>query len=142
MPVSIALKLLRHCSAIWVSLAILELFSAALRSAQSRLGLQEAVDQALQSRASLKAQAERVSAAEGFRRQAGAIANPEFQFENQNLRPGQTYSQDVDTLAIFTQPLDVCSGSESNGLRSPTNRSVERKPNMNWRGGKSCLRSS
>jgi cobalt-zinc-cadmium efflux system outer membrane protein len=105
--VRIVLKLSRHCSGILVTLVILGLFCPGLCSAQSRISLQEAVDQALQSRASLKAEAQRVAAAQGLKRQAGAIPNPEFRFENQNLRPGQTYTQDVDTLAVFTQPLDV-----------------------------------
>jgi outer membrane protein, heavy metal efflux system len=75
--------------------------------AQRQLSLREAVDQALQSRASLKAQAEQVLTAQGLRRQAALIANPEFQFQNENLRPGQTYTRDVDTLAMINQPLDV-----------------------------------
>src|SRR6202035_5873602 len=33
--------------------------------------------------------------------------NPEFQFQNENLRPGMTYGRDVDTLATISQPLDV-----------------------------------
>jgi outer membrane protein, heavy metal efflux system len=75
--------------------------------AQRRLSLADAVAQALQSRASLKAENEKVSAAEGLRRQAGIIPNPEFQFQNENLRPGQTYGRDVDTLAMINQPLDI-----------------------------------
>src|SRR6202165_1129705 len=75
--------------------------------AQSRLSLQEAVNKALESRASLKAEAERVSIAQGLEKQAELIANPMLQFENQNLRPGQTYTRDVDTYAYLTQPLDV-----------------------------------
>jgi outer membrane protein, heavy metal efflux system len=75
--------------------------------AQVRLSLREAVSQALQKRASLKAEAERVTAAEGLRKQAGLFPNPEFQFQNENLRPGQTYGRDVDTLAMINQPLDV-----------------------------------
>ena len=75
--------------------------------AQTRLSLQEAVDSALQSRASLKAEQERVYEAEGVRKQATLLPNPEFQFQNENLRPGQTYSRDVDTLAMINQPLDV-----------------------------------
>jgi len=75
--------------------------------AQSRLSLQEAVDSALQSRASLKAEQERVDAAEGVRKQAALLPNPEFQFQNENLRPRQTYTRDVDTLAMINQPLDV-----------------------------------
>jgi cobalt-zinc-cadmium efflux system outer membrane protein len=71
------------------------------------LSLQEAVAKALQSRTSLKAESERISAAEGLRKQAGTIPNPEFQFQNENLRPGQTYTRDVDTLAMINQPLDV-----------------------------------
>src|ERR1700733_10735067 len=74
---------------------------------QTRLSLQEAVNQALQSRASLKAEAERVGMAEGLRKQAGLFPNPEFQFQNENLRPGQSYGRDVDTLAMINQPLDV-----------------------------------
>jgi len=75
--------------------------------AQSRLSLQGAVDKALESRASLKAEAERISIAQGLEKQSELIANPVFQFENQNLRPGQTYTRDVDTYAYLTQPLDV-----------------------------------
>jgi len=48
-----------------------------------------------------------VSAAEGLKKQAGLRPNPEFQFQNENLRPGQTYGRDVDTLAMINQPLDV-----------------------------------
>jgi cobalt-zinc-cadmium efflux system outer membrane protein len=75
--------------------------------AQTRLSIQEAVDRALQTRGSLKAEAERVTAAEGLKKQAGIRPNPEFQFQNENLRPGQTYGRDVDTLAMINQPLDV-----------------------------------
>lgn len=75
--------------------------------AQAPLSLQEAIDKALVARASLKAEAERVSIAEGVRRQAGLLPNPEFQFQNENLRPGQIYGRDVDTLAMINQPLDV-----------------------------------
>src|SRR6478672_11471476 len=81
--------------------------SAANASAQRPLSLREAVDRALASRPSLKAEAERVSVAQGLRQQAAARPNPEFQFQNENLRPGQTYSRDVDTLAYVVQPLDV-----------------------------------
>ena len=76
-------------------------------SAQDSLSLQQAVAKALQSRASLKAESERISAAEGLKKQAGIIPNPEFQFQNENLRPGQSYGRDVDTLAMINQPLDV-----------------------------------
>jgi len=75
--------------------------------AQAPLSLQEAVDKALAARASLKVEAERVSIAEGVRKQAALRPNPEFQFQNENLRPGQTYTRDVDTLAMINQPLDV-----------------------------------
>ena len=76
-------------------------------TAQSKLGLQDAINKALESRASLKADAERISTARGLKQQAGLIPNPEFQFSNENLGPGQTYTQDVDTLAYVTQPLDI-----------------------------------
>jgi cobalt-zinc-cadmium efflux system outer membrane protein len=89
------------------SLLFLVLSVAAPSHAQSKLSLQDAVHKALESRASLKAEAERIAVAQGFEKQAELIANPAFQFENQNLRPGQTYTRDVDTYAYFTQPLDV-----------------------------------
>jgi cobalt-zinc-cadmium efflux system outer membrane protein len=75
--------------------------------AQSRLSLQDAVSRALASRLSLKAEAERINAAEGLKKQSGLFPNPEFQFQNENLRPGQTYGRDVDTLAMINQQLDV-----------------------------------
>src|SRR5689334_23403813 len=74
---------------------------------QGMLSLDEAISQALDLRASLRADAARISVAEGMRKQAGLRPNPEFQFQNENLRPGQTYSRDVDTLALINQPLDL-----------------------------------
>jgi cobalt-zinc-cadmium efflux system outer membrane protein len=82
-------------------------FNAGRCPAQLRLSLDEAVNRALQSRASIKAEAERIPAAEGLRKQARLYPNPEFQFQNENLRPGQTYGRDVDTLALINQPLDI-----------------------------------
>ena len=76
-------------------------------SAQLKLSLDDAIKQALQSRASLKAEGERILAAQGLKRQASLRANPEFLFQNENLRPGQTYTRDVDTVAYVTQPLDI-----------------------------------
>jgi cobalt-zinc-cadmium efflux system outer membrane protein len=76
-------------------------------SAQLKLSLDDAIKQALQSRASLKAENERVLTARGLRRQAALRPNPEFLFQNENLRPGQTYTRDVDTVAYVTQPLDI-----------------------------------
>jgi outer membrane protein, heavy metal efflux system len=81
-------------------------FAAQCR-AQVTLTLQQAIDGALQSSAALRAEGERISVAEGLEKQSHSIANPTFQFENQNLRPGQTYSLDVDTYAFLTQPLDI-----------------------------------
>jgi outer membrane protein, heavy metal efflux system len=94
----------------WLAGLICLLFLAGAFSncrAQSKLGLQEAVSRALESRASLKAEAQRISVAKGLEKQSALIANPTLQFENQNLRPGQTYSRDVDTYAYLTQPLDL-----------------------------------
>ena len=62
--------------------------------AQAALSLQEAVDRALQRRPALKAEAERVDAAKGARDQAGKFGRTRiFLFQNENLRPGQTYSR-------------------------------------------------
>ena len=83
------------------------LFGAIPGLGQTPLALTEAVSQALQSRPSLQAESERIAEAQGRRKQAGLIANPEFQFQNENLRPGQTYTRDVDTLALINQPLDI-----------------------------------
>ncbi len=76
-------------------------------NAQVKLSLNDAIEQALQSRASLKAENERVLAARGIKRQAALRANPEFLFQNENLRPGQTYTRDVDTVAYISQSLDI-----------------------------------
>lgn len=89
------------------ALAAVALALPAPVAAQTQLNLAEAVSQSLRSRPSLQAEAERIGAAEGLRKQAGVIANPEFQFQNENLRPGQTYGRDVDTLALINQPLDI-----------------------------------
>ena len=75
--------------------------------AQTRLSLQDAVTAALQGRPALKAEAERVTVAEARLTQAGLWPNPELQFSNENLRPGQTYTRDVDTMAVISQPLDI-----------------------------------
>ncbi len=75
--------------------------------AQSKLRLREAINKAVDSRALLKAEAECISIAQGLEKQSELFANPVFQFENQNLRPGQTNGRDVDTYAFLTQPLDV-----------------------------------
>jgi outer membrane protein, heavy metal efflux system len=78
-----------------------------LCGAETRLGVDEAVNQALATRASLKADQARIASAQGAKKQAGLWPNPEFQFQSENLRPSQTYSRDVDTLAMINQPLDI-----------------------------------
>jgi len=90
-----------------VALVGVAIAGTAPASAQETLTLRQAIDKALASRASLKADAERVSASQGLREQAGAFPNPEFQFQNENLRPGMTYTRDVDILAYVVQPLDL-----------------------------------
>jgi outer membrane protein TolC len=90
-----------------VLLTLISLVSTGACSAQLKLSLDDAIKQALQSRASLKAENERVLTARGLRRQAALRPNPEFLFQNENLRPGQTYTRDVDTVAYVTQPLDI-----------------------------------
>ena len=90
----------------WICLVLLAAFTPPCH-AQVTLTLQQAVTKALDSSAALRAEAERISVAQGLEKQSRMVANPTFQFENQNLRPGQTYSLDVDTYAYFTQPLDI-----------------------------------
>jgi cobalt-zinc-cadmium efflux system outer membrane protein len=88
-------------------LAALGILMASPCAAQTPLGLKEAVEMALRSRPDLKASSEEIAAARGRERQAGLWSNPDFQFSNENLRPGQHYTQDVDTQALFIQRLDV-----------------------------------
>ena len=83
------------------------MLGASLCRGQSILTLDQAISQALESRPSARAEFERVSVAQGLRKQAGLLPNPEFQFQNENLRPGQTYGRDVDTLAMINQPLEL-----------------------------------
>jgi outer membrane protein, heavy metal efflux system len=90
---------------VWMALAISVMPS--LARGQERLSLQGAIDEALATRPSIKADAERVAAARGLQEQAGARPNGDLQFSSENLRRGQTYSRDVDTLALVTQPLDL-----------------------------------
>ena len=90
-----------------VLLIVIGLDFAGACSAQLKLSLNDAIEQALQSRASLKAESERVLEARGLRRQASLRPNPEFLFQNENLRPGQTYTRDVDTVAYVIQQLDI-----------------------------------
>ncbi len=90
-----------------VFIAVWFIGSTIICRAQAPLSLRDAVEKALQSRPSLKAEDERVAEAQGLERQAKLLANPEFQFQNENLRPGQTYTRDVDTLAMISEPLDV-----------------------------------
>lgn len=94
----------RFAALIWVFVLI---GASPQCEAQTPLSLQEATSKALASRATLRAEAERVSVAQGLEKQSRLIANPTFQFENQNLRPGMDYSVDVDTYAFLTQPLDI-----------------------------------
>ena len=74
-------------------LLVIGLIFAGLSNAQSRLSLEDAIKQAIESRASLKAENERIAAARGLEKQASLRQNPEFLFQNENLRPGQTYTQ-------------------------------------------------
>ncbi|HEX5228660.1 MAG TPA: TolC family protein [Bryobacteraceae bacterium] len=90
-----------------VSIVLLVSWGPQACRAQSQLSLQDAINEAIQTRASLKADAEQVNIAQGLRKQAGVIPNPEFQFQNENLRPGMAYTRDVDTLAMINQPLDI-----------------------------------
>src|SRR5262249_9379694 len=53
------------------------------------------------------AESERIAAARGLQHQATLRPNPDFLFQNENLRPGQTYSRDVDTVTYLTQQLDL-----------------------------------
>ena len=75
--------------------------------AQTPLSLSQAIDRALQQQPALKAVAERIEAARGLRDQAGRLPNPDFVFQNENLRPGQSYTRDVDTMTYITQPIEL-----------------------------------
>lgn len=84
--------------------------SAVPRSLQAQgnsLSLDAAVTEALRARPSLMAAEQQISAAEARRRQAGARANAQFEFSSENLRLGEPYSPNADTMAVLTQPLDI-----------------------------------
>jgi cobalt-zinc-cadmium efflux system outer membrane protein len=87
--------------------AVLTVICSPRCEAQGALSLRDAIDVALRSRASLDAEMELVSEAKGLQRQAELRPNPEFLFQNENLRPGQTYTRDVDTVTYVTQSLEV-----------------------------------
>ena len=110
--------------------------------AQTRLSMQEAVNKALDSRASLKAESERVTAARGMKQQAGLLPNNEFQFSNENLRPGQTYTQDVDTLAYFTQSLDILGKRKQRIAVAEGGVNRSQAENTNWPAYKSSIASN
>ncbi len=97
---------MRRATFLFIS-ALIFIWGAGSCRAQARLSIQQAVDEALTALPAIKAEAERVGVAEGLLKQAGLLPNPEFEFQNENLRPGMTYGRDVDTLALIHQPLDI-----------------------------------
>ncbi len=50
---------------------------------------------------------EREQAAQGLRRQAGAVPNPRFFYQSENLRPEMDFGQNVDTYVYAVQPIEV-----------------------------------
>ncbi len=91
----------------WILVAL----APVLACAQPVLTLKEAVARALAAHPALRESAEKVSAAEGLRRQAGLRPNPRFTFQAENLGanpgPGFDYARDADTFAYLTQPIET-----------------------------------
>lgn len=90
-----------------VIVGITSALAPAAAGAQVALSLSDAITRALAAQPVLKAAAERIAAARGLREQAGTLPNPDFVFQNENLRPGQSYARDVDTMTYVTQPLEL-----------------------------------
>lgn len=88
----------------------LALTSIAL-AAPPELTLRDAVAQALATHPLLAAGAERISAAEGLRAQAGLRPNPRIYLQTENLRahgtPGFNFAEQADTYAYFAQPFET-----------------------------------
>jgi cobalt-zinc-cadmium resistance protein CzcA len=103
--------------------------NTALCQAQARLSEEEAVTIALQSRASLRAESERVSAAEGLRKQARLRPNPEFQFQNENLRTRGPVKVDREDgqrrIVVMSNVRSRDLGSFVNEVRSKIDRDVK-----------------
>jgi len=91
----------------WILITLVPLVAGA----QQLLTVKDAVARALAAHPALRESAERVSATEGLRRQAGLRPNPRFTFQAENLgangRPSFDYGRDADTFAYFSQAIET-----------------------------------
>lgn len=71
------------------------------------LSLRDAVQSALTKRPELQAAESLETASAQLRRQAGIIPNPRLFYQSENLRPGQDFTQNVDTYAYATEPIEI-----------------------------------
>ncbi|MBI3476324.1 MAG: TolC family protein [Acidobacteria bacterium] len=98
-----------------VTLAAVLLFSG-FSTAQTPLGLDDAVKLALSQRPELQASAARVESAEQLRRQSALFPNPRLIFQAENIRSsGFNYGQDADTFAYASQVIET-SGRRKNRI--------------------------
>jgi len=98
-----------------VTLTAVLLFSG-LSTAQTPLGLDDAVKLALSQRPELQASAARVESAEQLRRQSALFPNPRLILQSENIRSsGFNYGQDADTFAYASQVVET-SGRRKNRI--------------------------
>jgi cobalt-zinc-cadmium efflux system outer membrane protein len=71
------------------------------------LSLREAIEIAVKTRAELLAANQNTQSSVQLRRQAGFIPSPRFFYQSENLRPGMTFTQDVDTYAYGTEVIEI-----------------------------------
>jgi outer membrane protein, heavy metal efflux system len=112
---------LRGCGS---SVFILALWSAQ-GFAQTPLSLNDSVNFALSHRPEIRASADRTSAAEHLREQAGLIPNPRLFLESEDLRASHfNFWQDSETFAYAGQTLEV--SGRRGGRVATANQGIER----------------
>jgi len=84
------------------------------------MSLRQAIDLAVANRAELRAANRNTESTVQLRRQAGLIPSPRFFYQSENLRPGMTFTKDVDTYAYGTEVLEI-SGKRSARIATAEN---------------------
>lgn len=92
---------------VWIGLCI-GLCSVLTQAAFAEdLTLDLAIQTALSHRAELRAANSMTESARQMRMQAGALPNPRFFYQSENLRPGMDFASNVDTYAYGSQVLEI-----------------------------------
>ena len=90
-----------------LAFAVLFLLACAAQ-AQDSLNVHDAVQYAIRNSPELRIAEQRVGVSAGLLRQAGVWKNPRFFFQTENLQTSDfDFSQDADTYALITQPVEL-----------------------------------